>query len=176
MTTVGAYLLLLCLTALERLVEVRVSIRNARWAMSRGGVETGQVHYRWMVCLHTVFLVGCGLEVWLLDRMFQPVLGSTMLVLALLCQALRWWCIRTLGPRWNTRVVVVPGLPRVTTGPYRYVAHPNYVAVVVEGVALPLVHGAWITAGIFTVLNAALLSVRIRVEEQALTAAEGGVS
>ena len=83
-------------------------------------------------------------------------------------QALRWWCITTLGRRWNTRVIVVPGLPPVTRGPYRLFSHPNYVAVVVEGVALPLVHGAWITAAVFTVLNAALLSVRIRVENAAL--------
>jgi methyltransferase len=83
-------------------------------------------------------------------------------------QALRWWCIRTLGPRWNTRVIVVPGLPLVSGGPYRWMAHPNYVAVVVEGFTLPLVHNAWITALVFTILNAALLTVRIRVEDAAL--------
>jgi methyltransferase len=81
---------------------------------------------------------------------------------------LRWWCIRTLGSQWNTRIVVVPGAPRITSGPYRWLRHPNYVAVVAEGVALPLVHTAWITALTFTVLNAALLTVRIRVEDAAL--------
>jgi len=81
---------------------------------------------------------------------------------------LRWWCITTLGPRWNTRVVVVPGLPLVRTGPYRWFKHPNYVAVVVEGFALPLVHSAWLTALAFTVLNAMLLRVRIRTENEAL--------
>jgi methyltransferase len=86
-------------------------------------------------------------------------------------QALRWWCITTLGPRWNTRVIVVPGLPLVTGGPYRLTSHPNYVAVVVEGLALPLVHSAWITAVVFTVANAVLLSVRLRVENQALRSA-----
>ena len=91
-----------------------------------------------------------------------------MLALVLASQALRWWCIATLGRQWNTRVIVVPGLPRVTGGPYRFLSHPNYVAVVVEGFALPLVHSAWITALVFTVLNAVLLTVRIRVENAAL--------
>ena len=91
-----------------------------------------------------------------------------MLALVVASQALRWWCIATLGPRWNTRVIVVPGMAPVTSGPYRFLRHPNYVAVVVEGIALPLVHAAWITALVFTVLNAALLVVRIRVEDAAL--------
>jgi hypothetical protein len=91
-----------------------------------------------------------------------------MLALVLAAQALRWWCIVTLGRQWNTRVIVVPGLPRVTGGPYRFLSHPNYVAVVIEGFALPLVHSAWITALVFTLCNAVLLSVRIRVENRAL--------
>jgi methyltransferase len=81
---------------------------------------------------------------------------------------LRWWCIRTLGPQWNTRVVRVPGQARVTGGPYRWLSHPNYVAVVVEGIVLPLVHTAWVTALLFTVANLVLLRVRLRVEEAAL--------
>jgi methyltransferase len=86
----------------------------------------------------------------------------------LCAQGLRWWCIATLGRQWNTRVIVIPGAPRVTSGPYRLLSHPNYVAVVLEGVALPLVHTAWITAIGFTVLNAALLRTRIKVENAAL--------
>ena len=97
------------------------------------------------------------------------LLAFTVLVaLVIASQALRWWCIGTLGRRWNTRVIVVPGLAPVTSGPYRLLRHPNYVAVVVEGVALPLVHAAWITAVVFTVLNAGLLAVRIRTENAAL--------
>ena len=94
-----------------------------------------------------------------------------MLALVVASQALRWWCIAILGPRWNTRVIVVPELPLVTGGPYRLMSHPNYVAVVLEGLALPLVHSAWITAAVFTVCNAVLLSVRLRVENAALRAA-----
>jgi len=87
---------------------------------------------------------------------------------------LRWWCIVTLGRQWNTRVVVVPGAGRITGGPYRFLSHPNYVAVVVEGIALPLVHTAWLTALVFTVLNAALLRTRISVENGALRSLDTG--
>jgi methyltransferase len=154
--------------ALERLAELIVSKRNAAWSFERGGVETGQRHYLVMVVLHSGLLVGALVEVWVRRPEFEPVLGLSMLAIVLGSQALRWWCIQTLGPRWNTRVIVVPGLPLVTGGPYRFISHPNYVAVVLEGFALPLVHSAWITAIVFTVCNAVLLTVRLRVENQAL--------
>ena len=165
---VTAYTVLIVLVALERLAELVVSRRNLEWSRERGGVEYGRNHYPAMVVLHVGLLVGCLVEVRLTDPAPHPALAVTMLVLVLASQALRWWCIATLGPRWNTRIVVVPGLPRVSTGPYRWFAHPNYVAVVVEGFALPLVGAAWITAIVFTVLNAVLLRVRIREEDAAL--------
>ncbi len=155
---------------LERLAELVVSRRNAAWSAARGGVESGRGHYPAMVVLHTALLVGVLVEVLAADRPFLPWLGWPALALVLASQGLRWWCITTLGPRWNTRVIVVPGLPLVSAGPYRWFSHPNYVAVVVEGVALPLVHTAWVTAVGFTVLNAALLTVRLRVERRALRA------
>ena len=152
----------------ERLAEMVVAKHNAAWSFARGGIETGRGHWPWMVLLHTGLLVGCVVEVWVADRPFIPVLGWTMLVLVIASQALRWWCIRTLGRQWNARVIVVPGSQRVTTGPYRWFSHPNYVAVVVEGFALPLVHTAWVTALVFTVLNAAVLAARLRAESEAL--------
>ncbi|MBN6050975.1 hypothetical protein JYK22_03425 [Nonomuraea sp. RK-328] len=169
------YLTLILLVGLERLAELRLARRNARWSLERGGVVTGQGHYTWMVALHTGLLAGAPLEVALADRPFLPVLGWPMLALVVAAQALRWWCITALGPRWNTQVIVVPGLPLVTRGPYRFgwLRHPNYVAVVVEGAALPLVHTAWITALAFTVLNAVLMVVRIRCENAALATAGG---
>jgi methyltransferase len=121
-----------------------------------------------MVLLHTGLLVGAVVEVWVANRPFLPALGWSMLAVVVLSQALRWWCIATLGNQWNTRVIVVPGLPLVRRGPYRIMRHPNYVAVVAEGFALPLVHTAWVTAVLFTVANAALLRERLRVENQAL--------
>jgi methyltransferase len=94
-----------------------------------------------------------------------------MLALVILANSLRWWCIATLGPRWSARVIVMPGLPLIRTGPYRWFKHPNYAAVIVEGAALPLVGSAWITACTFTGLNVALLTVRVRCETRALAAA-----
>ncbi|QKG22351.1 isoprenylcysteine carboxyl methyltransferase family protein [Actinomadura verrucosospora] len=125
-----------------------------------------------------LLLAGAPLEAWLLHRPFIPALGWPMLTAAVLAQALRWWCIASLGERWNTRVVTVPGLPLVDRGPYRLLRHPNYVAVVAEGVALPLVHTAWLTASVFTVANLGMLAVRLRVENAALDQASpaGAVS
>lgn len=162
------YTVLVGLVAVERLAELVVAKRNLAWSLARGGQETGFGHYPFMVVLHTGLLAGCVLEVWLGGRPFLAALGWPMLVLVLASQALRWWCIRTLGPRWNTRIIVVPDLPLITGGPYRLFRHPNYVAVIVEGAALPLVHTAWVTAVVFTVLNAGLLTVRIRAENTAL--------
>jgi methyltransferase len=164
------YTLLVLVVAGIRLVELRVANANAAASLARGGVESGRSHYPFMVLLHTAFLIGCVAEVWLLDRPFLPWLGWPMLALLIAAHALRWWCIRTLGTQWTTRVIVVPGAGLITSGPYRYFRHPNYVAVVLEGVALPLVHTAWITALAFTALNAALMTVRIRSEERALSA------
>ncbi|WP_374233528.1 isoprenylcysteine carboxyl methyltransferase family protein [Cellulomonas sp. ACRRI] len=175
MSSLAWFDLLIALTAVERLVELVVSSRNARWSFARGGVESGRGHFPPMVALHTGLLLACVLEAHLADRPFLPWLGWPALALVLASQALRWWCIATLGPRWNTRVIVVPGLPLVDRGPYRWIPHPNYVAVVVEGLALPLVHTAWVTAAAFTVLNAVLLlGFRIPAEERALRAAGGG--
>lgn len=162
------FVVLVAAVGLERLAELVVSTRHVRVALGRGGVERGRGHYPAMVVLHTGLLAGALVEVLVADRAFQPWLGWPMLALVLAAQGLRWWCIRTLGWQWSTRVVVVPGAPLVTSGPYRWLRHPNYVAVVVEGVALPLVHTAWVTAVVFSVANAVLLRTRIRCEEAAL--------
>ena len=168
MTPPVFFTVVVALVGLERVAELVVSNRNARWSLSHGGRESGQSHYPVMVLLHTGLLVGMLVEVWVRRPDVPLALAAPMLLLVVASQALRWWCIATLGRQWNTRVIVVPGMPRVTGGPYRLLRHPNYVAVVVEGLALPLVHSAWLTAAVFTVLNAALLRVRIRVEDEAL--------
>jgi methyltransferase len=166
----GRYLLLIVAVGLERSAELVIARRNLAWSRAHGGREFGAGHYPVMVALHTGLLAGCLLEAIGLRRRFVPVLGWPMLAVVLAAQALRWWCIAILGRQWNTRVVVVPGAARVGGGPYRFAPHPNYVAVVAEGVALPLVQTAWITALVFSVLNAALLRIRIRVENAALAA------
>jgi methyltransferase len=160
------YALLIGAVAVERIAEVVVSQRNLSWSRARGGVEFGARHYPAMVALHTGLLVGALVEA--MHRPFLPALGWPMLAVVLAAQGLRWWCITTLGHQWNTRVVVIPDAVRVTGGPYRFFSHPNYVAVVVEGIALPLVHTAWITAVVFTMLNAFVLRTRIGVENAAL--------
>ena len=162
------YALLIGLVAAERLAEVIVAERNRRLSRARGGIEFGAGHYPVMVALHTGLLAACLLEPILLHRPFIPALGWPMFAVVLAAQALRWWCITTLDYQWNTRVIVVPGASRVTGGPYRLIPHPNYVAVIAEGVALPLVHSAWVTALAFSILNAWLLSTRVRIENAAL--------
>jgi methyltransferase len=162
------YLLLIGVVAAERLAEVIVAECNRAWSRLHGGVEFGARHYPVMVALHTGLLAGCVVEPIALHRPFIPTLGWPMLSIVLAAQVLRWWCITTLNHQWNTRVIVIPGADRVTGGPYRFVLHPNYVAVIAEGFALPLVHTAWISALAFTVLNAALLRTRIKVENAAL--------
>ncbi|HEY9294752.1 MAG TPA: isoprenylcysteine carboxylmethyltransferase family protein [Microlunatus sp.] len=160
--------LLVLLVAGERIAELAVARRNRRRALAAGGIEYGAGHYPVIVALQVGLLAGSVLEVWLRDPPIRPILSGSMLVLLLLAQGLRWWCIATLGPQWNTRIIVVPGLGRRRWGPYRWIPHPNYLAVVVEGIALPLIGSAWITAIAFTAANSALLGWRIRVENRAL--------
>jgi methyltransferase len=162
------YLILLFAVGVERLAELVLAQRNLAWSRARGGVEIGAGHYPVMVILHLALLVGCVVEVIVMQRPFIPALAWPMLALVVAAQGLRWWCITTLGRQWNTRVVVIPGAPRIDGGPYRWISHPNYVAVAIEGLALPLVHSAWVTALAFTTLNAALLSTRVSVENSAL--------
>jgi methyltransferase len=161
----GAYLALLLA---ERGAEMWLSARNARRLLRRGGVEAGRGHWPVMVVFHGLFIAACAGEP-LAFRAPWPVGASVAaLIPALGAQALRWWAIASLGERWSARVVVLPGAALVTRGPYRWLRHPNYLAVAVELLAGPLVLGAWRTAVAFSAGNAILLAVRIRTEEAAL--------
>ncbi|MFJ6530626.1 isoprenylcysteine carboxyl methyltransferase family protein [Streptomyces longwoodensis] len=164
----GWLLVLLPLMTAERLLEVVVARRNTRWARARGAVESGRGHYPVMVVLHVAFLAGIVVEITVSRPPFHPLLAGTAVATVVAANVVRAWCMRALGPQWNTRVIVVPGMPLVTHGPYRRLRHPNYAIVVAEGIALPLVYGTWTTALLFTVANAALLSVRLRTENAAL--------
>lgn len=167
------YTLLIAGVGAQRLLELRLARRHLGSLLARGGVEVAPRHYRAMVLLHASFLAACPLEVWGLGRPFRPALAAAMAALLLAAQALRYWAIATLGERWTTRIVCLPGAPLVRGGPYRYLRHPNYLAVVAEMAALPLLHGAWLTAAVFSAANAAVLSVRIREEESALARYSG---
>jgi methyltransferase len=171
MSSVTWFTLLIAAVAVERVIELVVSARHLAWARERGALESGAGHYPFMAAVHSLLLVSCVVEVHLADRPFVPWLGWPMLAVVAGTQALRWWCVRTLGPQWNTRIVVVPGLPLVARGPYRLLRHPNYVAVVLEVAALPLVHTAWLTAVVFSLLDVVVLSIRIPAEQRALAAA-----
>lgn len=167
---VSWYLVLLGLLALQRLGEVALTRRHTTWARARGAVERGRGHFFAMKLLHAAFLLGCAAEVVFLGRVFSPAVGWAMLVLVAAAQGTRYWTMRALGPYWNARVLVVPGDPVVCDGPYRWLRHPNYAAVICEGVAVPMVHGAWLTACVFSALNALLLAARVRCEESTLRA------
>jgi methyltransferase len=162
------YVALVALVAVERVVELVLSRRNAGRLLARGAVEVGRGHYPWMVLAHTLFLFACPLEVLALRRPWIPVLGVSMTLLLAATMALRYWVVFTLGERWCTRVVYLPGEPRIRTGPYRLMRHPNYLAVVLELIALPLIHSAWLTAIVFGAWNAVVLRLRIRTEDEAL--------
>ena len=168
MNTSLLFYAVLAAMACERVAELLVSTRNARWSLAHGGVESGHGHYPAMVLLHLSLFVGCVVEVKAAHRPFVTWVAVPALIVVLLSQVLRWWCISTLGHQWSTRVIVVPDLERVVSGPYRWWRHPNYAAVAAEGLALPLIHSAWITAIVFSVLNFWLLKVRLGVEERAL--------
>lgn len=160
----------------QRLVELRVARRHEAWARARGAVEHGAGHYPLFFVLHTGWLLAWPVEAWVRGPVLVP--GWWMGLVAFgLTQGLRYWAITSLGKRWNTRILVLPGAPRIRRGPYRLVPHPNYVAVVVELLAVPVIFGAWWTAGVVGVLNLALLvGVRIPAEVRALEQAESGES
>jgi len=159
---------LLLAVAAERAVELLVSGRNARRLLARGAVEAGRGHYPALVAFHASLLAACAVEPALLPGPWPAVAAWGAAAAVLGAQALRWWVVTTLGGRWTTRVLVLPGAPPIRSGPYRWLRHPNYLAVAVEVLALPLATGAWRTAIAATALDALLLRVRIREEQRAL--------
>lgn len=171
-----AFTALIALIAVQRLWELQISKRNVKRIMARGGVEVGSGHYPWMVALHTAFLLSCLAEVWWLDRPWRPWAGLVSMLVLIGALGLRWWSLRTLDDRWTTRVIVVPGETLVSAGPYRWLRHPNYLAVVLEIAAIPMIHWCWLTAVLFSTANGALLLVRLSVEERALDGFVGGGS
>jgi methyltransferase len=166
--SLGAYLAILAALALERVFHLALAARNARRAFAMGAVERGRGHYPAMAAFHALFLLSAAAEAIVLKRPFPGALGWMALGGALGAQALRYWSIVSLGSRWNTRIIVFPGMPPISRGPYRFMRHPNYLAVIVEIVCVPLIHGCWLTAVVFSIGNAVMLSVRIRAEEAAM--------
>jgi methyltransferase len=166
--TVIAYLALLCVVALLRLYELRISRRHQQEMISRGASKVEEPRFRWMVVLHTAVLAGAACEVVFLRRPFIPILAATCFVIFVGANAVRWWVIRTLGEHWNVQVMNSTGLGVITSGPFRYVRHPNYAAVFIEMLVLPLIHTAWITALVGSVAHILVLSQRLATEEKVL--------
>jgi methyltransferase len=153
---------ILAFATLERLGELVLSARNTRRLKAQGAYEVGAAHYPLIVALHAAWLAGLWLLGW-----SAPVNLAWLAVFAAL-QLGRLWVLATLGPRWTTRIIVLPGAPLVGAGPYRFVAHPNYLVVIGEIAVLPLALGLTAYAALFTALNAVALWLRIRTENEAL--------
>lgn len=168
--SVIAFMALLLTVALLRLVELRISKRHQDEMIARGAAKIDEPRFRWMVLLHTAVLLGAALEVVFLKRPLIPWLAAPMFAIFLAANAVRWWVIRTLGQHWNVQVMDSTGLGVVTTGPFRYVRHPNYAAVFAEMLALPLIHTAWITAALGALAHIAVLGQRLSTEERVLFA------
>jgi methyltransferase len=166
-TAAGWFVGFVVVLAAQRLGELALSRRNERRLEARGGREHGAAHFPWIVGVHVLFPLLLGIEVIVLGA--RPGPGWPLwLALWLAAQALRYAAVRALGERWTVKIWVLPGEPLVQRGPYRWLRHPNYVAVVLELIAAPLMFGAWRTAILITLLNAIALRVRIREEEKAL--------
>ena len=156
--------LLLALVTAQRLGELVLANRNTKRLKAQGANEVGAGHYPLIVLLHAAWLIGLWWLAW--NRPLNLVLAALFLVI----EGLRVWVLMSLGPRWTTRIIILPRAPLVRRGPYRFFPHPNYAVVAAEIAVLPLAFGLWAYALVFTVLNAAILFVRIRAENAALRA------
>ena len=166
----AAYISLLVLVGIERIVELRVSRRNQRRMAEQGVRKIVEPHFPWLVAFHTLVIVSAGLEVLLWHRPLIPALAVPMAAVFVLSNLLRWWVIRLLADLWNVQIMESSRIRIVTAGPYRWIRHPNYVGVVMEVVSLPLIHTAWITAIVGTTLYLEILRRRVRMEDAVLLA------
>jgi len=159
--------MIISLVCLQRLIELRVAKRNEKWMIKQGAFEVGASHYPYMIAMHISFFLVLLIEVFFLDRDLSPW-WQPLTFLFLLTQAARFWCLLSLGRFWNTKIIVLPNAEVIQKGPYKFIRHPNYFIVTVEILILPLLFQAYFTAILFSLLNVAMLSVRIPSEERAL--------
>ena len=157
--------IILALVTLQRIGELVLAQYNTKNLRARGAIEVGASHYPLIVAVHTAWLI----TLWIIGRS-QPV-NLPALAVFIALQGLRVWIIATLGSRWTTRIIVLLGEPLIASGPYRYLAHPNYAVVAAEIVVLPLALHLPMTALVFTLLNAVVLFIRIRAESRVLSEA-----
>lgn len=161
------FYIIIFLVITQRLTEVFIAKRNEKWMLSQGAYEIGASHYPYMLALHSSFFLFLIVEVMTSNNSLSP-LFPLFFILFIAVQALRIWCLRSLGPFWNTKIIILPGAEVVKKGPYVFFRHPNYAVVCLEILLLPLMFQAYFTAFCFTLLNITMLSVRIPLEEKAL--------
>ncbi|MET3727954.1 methyltransferase [Fictibacillus halophilus] len=161
------FLLFWSFLIVQRLAEVRIAKSNEKKLVSKGAVEAGSDHYKWMVSMHVAFFVVFFLEVYVFNAQ-PPSWWVVPFILFLIAQVIRVWAISSLGEFWNTKIILLPGANVVAKGPYRFMRHPNYTVVSLELLVMPLIFGAYFTAILFTILNIFMLRVRIPAEEKAL--------
>lgn len=161
------FYILIGLVVVQRIMELLLAKKNEKWMLQDGAYEVGANHYKLIVLMHIFFFISLIVEVHFYKREFVSW-GYMFLVLFIIAQIMRVWALYSLGRFWNTKIIVLPGAPVIQKGPYKYMRHPNYVVVAMELLALPLLFQAYITAIIFTLLNIALMSIRIPLEEKAL--------
>ena len=165
-----AYLALLVLVGIERLAELAISRRNQRRLMPQGARRVPEPNFRWMVLFHIVVLIGAGAEVLFLHRPLILALAVSMLALFVLSNVLRWWVIHLLAEHWSVELMDGSHIKVVTSGPYRWIRHPNYVGVLAEVFSLPMIHTAWITAFAGVLGYALILRQRLKIEDGFLMA------
>ncbi|MBA4536142.1 hypothetical protein H1Z61_03045 [Bacillus aquiflavi] len=163
-----ALFLFLLFIILQRLSELLIAKRNEKWMKQQGALEFGEDHYLLLVMMHVFFFISLIVEVQVLETTISPI-WQLLLILFSLTQVLRLWALTSLGKYWNTKIIVQPKANIVIKGPYRFMKHPNYVVVTLELLIIPFLFQAYITAVVFSLMNAIILSIRISVEEQALT-------
>jgi methyltransferase len=153
----------------QRLIELKISKRNGEWLLSRGAIEYGKEHYKFIVLLHTAFFISMIAEYNLRGGYTEfNIISYLFLIFFLILQLMRVWVLKTLGKYWNTRIFRIPDSDLIKTGPYKYLRHPNYAIVACEIFILPMIFNLYYTAIIFSILNAVILSVRIKAEDKAL--------
>lgn len=160
------FYLVLGFVIIQRLVELFIAKRNEKRMRAKGAYEVGASHYPFMILLHAGFFLSLLVEVLYFKSTVDPL--YSLLVVFVVLQLFRVWCLVSLGMYWNTKIIILPGADVVVRGPYSFIRHPNYLVVCLELLVLPLLFQAYITAIVFTILNFIMLAVRIPVEERAL--------
>ena len=158
-----AFLIFISFFILQRVSELYIARRNEKWLLAQGAIQYGQSHYPFIIALHTSFIISIIAEYFLRGR---PPISWIFLTVFLLVLSFKLWALSSLGKYWNTKIYRIPGVYPVKKGPYKYLKHPNYMEVVCEIAVIPLVFHLYCTAIVFTILNAAMLTVRIGVENR----------